>query len=106
MSVPVLSVTIRSTAPERLLGVQPPDEDAALQESVGPEAEDDREQNRRLLRDRGDRCGDAGNDVLAQRVAAQEAHACRERDERDRDDEQDPHQPIQLPLERRSTALS
>ena len=48
---------------ERLLGVQPPDEHAAAQQPVGTQAEDDRQQDRRLLRDRRDRRRDAGQEV-------------------------------------------
>ena len=50
--------------------------------------------------------GDAGQDVLAERVAAQEAEAGREGDERERDDEQDPDQPVELALERRPPPLA
>ena len=61
--------------PQRLLGVEPPDQHAPLQEPVGAEAEDHGEQHRRLLGDRRDRRRDAGEQVLAQRMPAQEPHA-------------------------------
>ena len=49
---------------EDLLGVQPTDEDRAAEQPIGTQAEDDREQDGRFLRDGGDRGRDAGQKVL------------------------------------------
>ena len=91
---------------ERLLGIQPPDQHVAPEQTICTEAQDDREQDGRFLGDRRDRGGDPGEDVLAQRMAAREADAGREDDEEDRDDQQDPDEPVELPLEGAPTPFS
>jgi hypothetical protein len=91
---------------ERFLGIEAAHEDAPLQEPVRAEAQDDREQDRRLLGDRGDRGRDPGQQVLACVLAAQEPERRDDRDEPHRDDEQDPDEPIELELERRAAAAT
>ncbi len=90
---------------ERLLGVQVPDEHVALEQAVGAQPEDDRQQDGRLFRDGRDGRRDTGQDVLAERIPTQDAQAEGDADEPDGDDEQDLDQPIELQLERRATAL-
>ena len=90
---------------ERLLGVQVSDEHAALEQAVGTQPEDDRQEDGRLLRDGRDGRRDAGQDVLAERIAAHDAQAEGDGDEPDGDDEQDLDQPIELQLERGASAF-
>ncbi len=85
---------------EGLLRVQPADEHVAAQQPVGPETEDDREQDGRLLGDRRDRCRDAGQQVRPGGLTAREAESGDDGDEPDRHHQQDPDQAIELQLER------
>ena len=91
---------------ERLLRVEPADEDAAPEQPVGAQTQDDREQDRRLLGDGRDRRRDAGQQVRPGVLAAGEAEAGDDRDQPDGDDQQDPDQPVELGLERRAAALA
>ncbi len=69
------------------------------------ESEDDGEQDRRLLGDRSDGRGDPGQQVRPGRLTAQESEADGDRDQPDRDDEQDPDEPVELALKRRPPTL-
>ena len=106
VSVPVLSVTIRSTAPSVSSAFRRRTSTPRFSSRYDPEPEDDGEEDGRLLGDRRDRRRDAGQDVLAERVAAQEPDPAREDDEPDRDDEEDPDEPVELALQRRSPPLA
>ena len=98
--VPVLSVTMRSTAPSVSSALSRRTRTPRSQQAVRPQAEDHGQEDGRLLGDRSDRRRDAGQDVLAERVAADEADPGGEGDQGDRDDEEDPHEPVELALER------
>ena len=87
---------------EGLLRVEPAHEHAPLEEAVGTQAEDDREEDRRLLGDRGDRRRDAGEDRRACVLAPNEPQRHDDRDQPDRDPQEDPDEPVELGLQRRS----
>ena len=90
---------------EGLLGAQAAHQHAAPQQPVGAKPEDDRQEHRRLLGDRGDRRRDARDQVRPDRIAASEPGADGDRDEPDRHDQQDPDEPSELALQRRPAAL-